>query len=256
MRFALPAILALALPALAQDDKDKKQCTDEEAKTHIADCKKEFAKCKTADDFIRAIESLGSKKHPKILDELKTWLGKGSIDVRIAAAEQISKYSKEEKASDALIGIAKATNARKDTMDLAIKCIRYAGDVGVRSATKSLLVYFDHRECDVAREAIDSCAKLKSKEAIDPLLNMIRVLEAVKEDQGQQNNGGQNIPGGNFPGANQPNQEDEKVKRKKELLQPAIQAMKDITGERYNTGTEWTKWWSKNKNTWKEPEDK
>ena len=68
----LAVIAAVALPAWGQDKKDEKkdakadQCTDDEAKTQVAEFQKEWKKTKGIDDQIRAVENLGSKKHPKI----------------------------------------------------------------------------------------------------------------------------------------------------------------------------------------------
>jgi len=259
----LAFVLAVASPAFAQEKKEAKDegkdyLSDADAKKHIEEWQKAWKKCKGLDDQIRSIEDLGAKKHPKILDELKKHLGSGSLEVRITAADMIGKYKKEDKAADALFASAKGCCNRKETMELAVKSIRYLGNTGVRTKVKEMLPFFDHKETDFAKEAIDTAGALKSKDAIDPLVNMVLFLEAVKEDTNNGNTGGQQLPGGQYPGANQPGgqQEDEKVKRKKELLNPAIQALKDITGEKLNTGTEWKRWWGKNKATFKELEDK
>lgn len=244
----LAIVAAATAPAWAQE------VSDDEAKEHVKAFKKEIGKAKEPSDQVIAIEGLGSKQHAKILDELKSWLGKGSVDVRIAAAEQIGKYKGEEKAAEALLGAAKSTNARKDTMDVAIKCIRYLANTGVRKMTKSLVAFFGHRDNDFAREVVDTCGALKSKDAIDPLINLVRELEAIKEEDTSGSSVPGGIPGGMPGGGPAPNQQDEKIERKKALLNPAIQALKDITGEKYNTGQEWTKWWSKNKNSFKEQE--
>ncbi len=260
----LAVVAALSLPAWSQDKKDEKknpadEITDAEAKLHIADFQKEWKKCKGVDDQIRAVETLGSKKHSKILDELKKYLMSGAIEVRITAGDMIGKYKNVDKAADVLLQVAKGSMGRKETIELAVKCLRYLGNTGVRAKAKDLIPLFGSRDTDIAKEAIDTSGLLKSKDTIDPLINLVLELEAVKEDT-QQNTGGQgSIPGGQYPGANQPGgqqQEDINVKRKKELLQPAIQALKDTTAEKLNTGKEWKTWWGKNKTLFKELEEK
>src|SRR5262245_58498179 len=109
------------------------QISDDEAKTHIADCKKDLPKCKSDGDFVAFLEKLGSKKNAKILEELKAWLGKGSSEVRIAAAEQIAAYPKEVKAADALISSAKSAGSHKELVEFAAKCIAGVAKVGVRA---------------------------------------------------------------------------------------------------------------------------
>lgn len=264
----LAVISAISLPAWGQDKKDEKkdakpateQCTDDEAKTQIADYQKELKKAKGADDQIRAVENLATKKHAKIFDELKkVLLGGSPIEVRITAAEQISKYKKDEKAADTLISTAKAACVKKETLELAIKCVRYLTAVGLRAKAKELMPLLSHRETDFVREILDTCGLLKSKDTIDPIINLVLELEAVKEESSTNTGGaGGNMPGSQFPGANQPggNKEDDKVKRKKDLLSPAKQTLKDETGEKFNDGTKWKEWWGKNKQSWKEPEEK
>lgn len=242
------------LSALLIQDPPADYCSDDEAKTHLAECKKELGKAKTPDDAVAAIEAYGTKKHPKILAELTALLGRGTEDTRIAAAEQISKYVKEPKASDALLNGAKQASSRKELAKLTIKCLRYVGTVGVRAHTKQLVVYFNHREPDIAVEAVNACGDLKGKDAIQPLVNTLRELEAIREDDKDQDvpPGGGGIPGG--PGG-APAQEDDKLKRKKALVGPVNAALRDITGEKFNTAKEWGAWVSKNLSSFKEAEE-
>ncbi len=262
----LAVIAAIAFPAWGQDKDEKKdekkdakadQCTDDEAKAQVTDYQKEWKKAKGADDQIRVVENLGTKKHPKIFDELKKLLlGGHPIEVRITAADQIGKYKKDEKAADTLIATAKAAVVRKETLELAIKCIRYLSGIGLRAKAKELMPLLGRPETDFVREILDTCGLLKSKDTIDPIINLVLELEAIKEESSTNTGGaGGNMPGSQYPGANQPggNREDEKVKRKKDLLGPAKQTLKDETGEKFNEGAKWKEWWGKNKSTWKEP---
>src|SRR4051812_48169456 len=114
--------LLLAAAAAAQDDDAKKK--EEEAKAKIAEFKKSLKGVKSEKDIVRALEDLGSLQHPKVLAELKNYLGRSADEVA-AAAEQIAKYKKDKDAAETLMN---AAGARKDK-DSIVKCIRYAGDV-------------------------------------------------------------------------------------------------------------------------------
>lgn len=229
-------VLAL-LVALPQSDEDKKKAAAEADKA-LEQFKADLKKAKEVQDFVSAIEKLGETRHPKILGELKTWLTKvPSSEVRSAAALQLSKYERDKEAAEALLA---AVGAQKDPA-VAVKCVQYAGDTKVKAIAPKLVALYKHKDIDLAREAIDSSGKIKSKDTIEPLIAVVKDLEAVSESGGQ----GQPQIG--------PQQEDERVKRKKSLLPAALSALKEITGEKWTTGKEWEIWWKKNKGTWKEP---
>ena len=113
---------------------------------------------------------------------MKSYLSKTS-DIAVAAAEQISKYKKDKEAAETLMA---ATGSRdKETM---VKCIRYAGDVEYKGIVPKLVGLFRHKELDAAKESVDSCAKIRSKDSIDPLLKLWTELDGIKEDKS--NSGG------------------------------------------------------------------
>lgn len=232
----------MAFGALAQES--KKDPKDEEAKAKLAEFRKELKTVKTDADLGRALEGLGALQHPKVLAELRNWLAKGTAEAAIAAAEQIGKYKKDKDAAEAL---TLAAGARKEK-DVLIKLLRYAGDVGYKPTTAKLLGFFRNKEIDVAREAIDSCAKIKSRDAIDPLVSLARELEAIKEekDAGLGGLGG----GGILSGANT----NEQLNRKRALLPAAITALEQISGQKFATAKESEEWWRKNKATFRDPE--
>lgn len=241
--------LILAAAAAAQDDDAKKK--EEEAKAKIADFKKELKGAKSDKDITHAIEGLGSLQHPKILAELKTYLGR-TADEAIAAAEQIAKYKKDKEAADMLLN---AAGARKDK-EAIVKCLRYAGDTEFKGIVSKLTGYFKNKETDVAKEAVDSCAKVKSKDAIDPLLNLWRELDAVKEEKAEKGGGGIGGIGGGITGAGGvgASMQDEQLKRKRDLTPAVESALAKITGEDFKDLKAANEWWRKNKATFKDLE--
>ena len=252
--FALAALAAAPSTTLGASQDDPKKAAQEEAKkkedeakARIAEFKKEFRAAKTDKervDVIAGLSALGSPKHAKILDELKTFLKSPSTEIAIAAAEQVGKYEKEKDAAETLIQMAAARREK----DVVVKFLRYAGDVGHRPAAAKLTAFFKNKETDVAREAVDSCAKLKSKDVIDPLLGLWRELENIKE---QKADGLQELQGG-LTGTNPI--ADEQQNRKRDLTPAVESALAKITGGDFKTLKEANEWWRKNRATFKELE--
>jgi hypothetical protein len=242
--------LLLAAAALAQDDDAKKK--DEEAKAKVAEFKKSLKGVKTEKDIARALEDLGSLQHPRVLAELKGYLGRGAEEVA-AAAEQIAKYKKDKEAAETLMN---AAGARRDK-DSIVKCIRYAGDVEFKGIVPKLTGYFRSKEVDVARESVDSCAKLKSRDAIDPLLNLWKELDGIKEEKAGKDGGlGGGLGGGGITGTGGvgASMQEEQLKRKRDLTPAVESALNKISGEDFKDLRAANDWWRKARGTFKDPE--
>ncbi|HYF00726.1 MAG TPA: hypothetical protein VEJ18_17525 [Planctomycetota bacterium] len=257
--WAWTAVVSLFLGGAlgAQDDAAKEEAKklDEQAKARLAEFKKEYRTAKTDQeraDKIAGLSALGSPKHPRILDELKTYLRNPVPEIAIAAAEQVAKYEKNKDAADALMS---AASARREK-DVIVKCVRYVGDVGYRGVTSKVVGLFRHKEVDVAREAVDTCAKLKAKDSVDPLLALWRELEQIKDDK-DPNGGiggglGGGLGGGGVAGTNSIGDEQRK---RKETLTPAVEdALGKISGETFKNLKEAQDWWRRAKSTFKDPE--
>jgi hypothetical protein len=236
---------------MAQSDDEKKK--EEEAKAKIAEFKKELKSCKTEKDMAKAVENLGSLQHPKILTELKSYLGKGG-EVTVMAAEMLGKYKKDKDAAEALVT---AAGSQRDKEGV-VKCIRYAGDTEYKGIISKLANLFRHKEVDAAKEAVDSCAKIKSKDAIEPLLGLWKDLDGVKEEAPSKGGGG---GGGGFGGVGGvggvgvgQSMADEQLKRKRELTPAVESALSKITGENFKDLRAANDWWRKNKGSFKDPE--
>jgi hypothetical protein len=245
----LPGRMAVGQDAPKKDPEEEKK-KDEEAKAKLADFRKDLKTCKSDGDFGKALERLGDVQHPKILTELKSWLGKGSGEVAIAAGEQLGKYKNDKEAAEALTGAA----ASRKEKDAIVKLIRYAGDVGYRPTTGKLTGYFRNKDVDVAKEAVDSCGKLRSRDAIDPLITMGRELESMKDDKTTGGTGTGGILGGGLGGGLTGGTGTDNTVRKKYLLPASISALEQISGQKFATIKEADDWWRKNKGSFKELE--
>ncbi len=254
------AVLFVAGFAWSQDEKADKQAEKEaeaKAKERVKAVQEKMRKARTLEDRINAIDGLGDEPHAVVLTELRKYLGSPEPDLRKEAAGEIGKFKKDEKASQTLLGAAKGDRV----VDVQVVCLKEIGDVGCKKTAKDLVWFFGHKELDIAKEAVDSSGSIKAKDSIDPLITLAEQLELDKErsqqnQQGGTQSGGQ-MPGPQVPGGSgtQQNQDEEKKKRAEELLPRAIQALKDITGEKLNTTKEWKKWWAKNRSFFKDEED-
>jgi hypothetical protein len=135
----------------------------------------------------------------------------------------------------------------------------YAGDTEYKGIISKLTNMFRDKEVDAAKEAVDSCAKIKTKDAIDPLLGLWKELDGIKEEQPGKNNGGGGIGGvggGGLTGAGGVGQsmQDEQLKRKRELTPAVESALGKITGENFKDLRAANDWWRKNKGSFKDPE--
>lgn len=241
--------LILAASLLAQQSEEEKK-KEEEAKAKLADYRKELKTAKTDKDVVKAIEGLGELQHPKILTELKGYLSK-TLEGAIAAAEQMGKYKKDKDAAETL---ASAAGSRREK-DAMVKFLRYAGDTEFKGILPKLTAFFRNKETDAAKEAVDSCAKIKSKDAIEPLLNLWKELDGVKEEKSG-GKGGSDLGAGGLAGTGGvgASMQDEQLKRKRDLTPAVETALKKITGEDFKDLRAANDWWRKNKATFKDPE--
>ena len=244
--------LVLAVPVSAQEAKnpDEEKKKDDEAKARIVEFNKEI-KGKTGKDIADKIASvLGSLKHPKVFSELKGYLKHPTPDVAIEAAVQISKYEKDKDAAEALVN---GVSLRRDK-DVMVKFVRYAGDVGYRGITKQLVGLTRHKETDVAREAVDSMAKLRSKDSIDPLIALWKDLDQIRDDKDTGGAGGGLGGGlGGVGGVNPANTLQDEQKKRKNDMTPAVEtALEKISGEDFKNQKEAADWWRRAKATFKE----
>lgn len=250
----LAAFLGLSMNLWAQDP--PKEASDDEAKKAVEEFKKALKKPKLEEgDIVSALIDLGSKQHTKlILPEIKPWLTKGGTEIRLTAAEMLSKYKKNKTAAEAILAALAAQNQKEK--NILEKFVSFAADTECKDIASKLCGLFGAKYVEVACAAVQGCGKIKSKNCIEPLIKLVADLEDVNESN-VSGAGQPNMPG---PGAGGQGQEDERIKRKRELLQPALASLRETTGEKYTRAKAkqgesgcWYEWWGKNKATFKDP---
>lgn len=245
--------LALSTALYAQADKDAKKeeekQKEEAAKAKIADYNKDFKAAKSDADRQVALQKLGELQHPKILAIYKPLLVHKARMIAEAAATQVATYKKDASAADALIAAAGAWREK----DMVVILLRHVGEVGYRPAFVKIVPFIKNKVNDIARAAIEALGMLKGRDSIDPLLNLARELDAIRDDAGQVGAPPIPLPGGGpaVPGGGNQAQDEERAR--KQLLGPIHSSLGMITGQAYRTVPEWNKWWGKNKSSFKEP---
>lgn len=218
----------------------------DDVKEHIKSFKKQLKAAKTESDIMGAVEFLGSKEDEKVLRELIALLSRYSPNVKMTVGNQIAKYKKNTKAASALLGRA----GRERDPAVSAHFLNLIGAIKERAAARALPGYFEHKELDIGTAALRSTGKLKAKVSISPLIKYGVKLEKIQRNGGGAASG--SLPGPSIPSSARGNKE--QMDRKRAHLREVADALKQITGERYNKMGDWQQWWKKNQSKWKEPE--
>jgi hypothetical protein len=261
---AIALAVAFAGVAVAQEKpedpaKKAEKEAEEKAKKKLDEFRAAVKKCKSSDDYISALNGIADEPHPLILSELKIWLTNRAPELRQEAADEIGKFKGDEKAAQALLAAAK----NDKMVDCQVKFLLEVGKIASRKIVKDLHGFWNHKETDVAKEALDSTGSCKAKDSIEPLIRFLDEKQAEKQQlqqqqQNQQSGGtqggsyGPSTPGPVTGGSSNNNDVAEKLKRVDELIPAANAALQEITGEKFKMAIEWQKWWKKSKQFFKE----
>ncbi len=232
----------------------EEKAAEEKAKARIAEFKKSLGKCRAAEDYVAALDGLGSEQHVLILKELQIWLAKPAYEVRIKAAEEIGRFKNDDKAALALIN---AAIAEKEA-SVATACLAQVQAIGSRKSAKAIPPLFSHKEKTVAIKAVEVIATIKTKDTVEILINLLFKGEGDKKKHSTQD--GTGIQNGPAQGSSQYGQQagaaEDAAKRIEEMLTATRQALLNVTQQKYTTSMQFKEWWAKSKATWKEPEAK
>lgn len=225
----------LALPAAApQDDpkadkeKAKQEAKEKEdaARNALEAYRAACSKAKNPEDIIMAIQDKleSAEPHPLIRSELVNLLGNHrSIDVRMEAAAALGKYKKDAEAGRVLLANARG---QKDEQ-LQKKCLEKFGAVALHRMAFDLKPWFTNENTGLVREAIEAIEEINSVRMLRPLIELLGELESIREDK--EGSGGGGSYGPPPPGVPQGNSsQDQKLKRKKELIDPVRKAINTL----------------------------
>ncbi|MBI2900695.1 MAG: hypothetical protein HYY17_10965 [Planctomycetes bacterium] len=247
------------------------QAQEEEAKAKIRDFQKKTQKAGVKDEEVEAaLHDLATVRHPLVLKELVSWVKKPYRPVRkksgggggfemeetgiklnhVAASCIADNYEGDPNAAKGLLEAVKARDAERPkarsmeeedlVSDLAhfVECF---GKVRCRPAAKDLVPLFRHRYAGVCEAAFEAAADLRSKDLIEPLIQVLAEAEKMKPAPAKDRGAGAEF------GTAEPD-------RKDVLADGARRALEATTGERKKDSAEWKKWWEANRQTFKERE--
>jgi len=214
---ALPGALAQEGP---KDDKEKARKAEAAAKKAIDAYRS--VKATTPDEAVAAIRDHldGADLHPLIRSTLTHVLQNHPfIDARIAAVDALGRYKKDKEAARILMQNSKL---QKD-VELQKKCLRRFGAVAPYGMSVELKWWFPNENHALAREAIEAAEAVNSIRMLQPLVELLGELERINDKEAQ--DPGQDPPLPGVPEGTPKNSNYEKVKRKKELIDPTRKAV-------------------------------
>lgn len=242
-----------------------KDVDEKEAKARL----QEFARrAKGAKDEAveEALRELATARHPLILKELLKWAahsrgpkrvvsGGGEFDLgaldsgiklNLVAAECVAAaYEGDEDACRGLAAAIKALASQRprkqsaeeqDLEDDLTRLIESVAQIGCRSGARDLVPYFKHPLDGVAASAMKAAGQLKSVDAIEPLIQALSNAERMKESAPDL----EGMGGGSFSD------------RKSLLTEAARSALAEATGQSFDEGEAWARWWKENKGSFRE----
>lgn len=259
-RTALAILLAgvVGSAAVGQDDA---KARDEEAKKKVEEFKARLKKAKSDDEIEAALKFLGELQHPRCLKELTAHLKNPKNTLKVAAAKEVAKYKENKEAAsalaDALAPLVSNPKADKDVIETLFNAF---GEVGHKGTVEKIHPYIQHKITAIAKAAIQTCAKVKSVKSVQPLIDMLKQLEAIQDPN--KGAGGQGQPPGGVPGmpnlpggqVQQQQLQQDMWQRRQELQPEVLSALRGITGEAKALAKEWQDWWNKNGNSLKQKE--
>jgi len=219
---ALLTATLVSLPgARAQDEapmdpKEKAKQAEAAAKKAIEAYHADTKKAKNDDDWSAAIQDNldAADPHPLIRQVLANILqSHPRIEVRITAASSLGRYKKDREVAKILLQNAKS---QRDE-GLQKKCLQRFGAVAPYGMSMELKGWFYNENLGFAREAIEAAESVNSIRMLPPLVELLGELEAIREDKPQEGGGNYGPPPPGVPDGSS-NQNNEKVKRKKELI--------------------------------------
>ena len=209
------------------------------------------------DDKISAVNYLANHRHEKVVRVLSPLLTEASIPVRIMVARAFSRFCTIDLAAKELLnGLHSQANSGKKQTAVRIEILRALGDLRYKPAAGSLARFVEDKEVWVAKAAIDASGKLKTADAIPPLIKTLHRIEGKEGDAEITVNPLEGILEGVDVGGlfKRDPREPKRPSVREMLREPIIDSLKKLTGQSYTAAKDWDTWWQKNRATFKLPE--
>ena len=170
--------------------------------------------------------------------------------VRIAAAEGLGGFTEEKEKVASFLISAVAPNAKLFRAEAAV--LLALGKLGDESALPSVHQSFESRDpkdtdFTVAKAALKAAGMLRSRDSIDPLIDLGKRCEKILKGGGAKNSGKGGAAGLGVAGGTP----DPQTLRAKALVPAILKSLQSISKEKWVSLVEWEIWWERHKATWK-----
>lgn len=211
------------------------------------------------DDRILAVRALAQYRHERIVRELSPLLTEASVPVRVMTARELGRFAGVDAAArDLHAALRSPSNAGKKETAVRIEILRGLGALRYAPAAADVAKLVEDREVWVAKAAIDAAGRLRTPEAVSPLIKALHRIESRNGDaETNLNPFDELFP--EMPTASTLLRPDARqaAKRPSErevLKQPILAALQLITRQTWESAKEWEAWWTKRKGNFRLPE--
>jgi HEAT repeat protein len=211
------------------------------------------------DERIMAVRTLAQYHHERVVAVLAPLLTEASIPVRVMTARELGKFVGVDGAARELLSALRSpANAGRKETPVRIEALRGLGALKYAAASGDLVKLVEDRDVWVAKAAIDASGRIRSPEAMTPLIRALRRIESRSGDaEASLNPLDELFP--EMPTAAtllrpDARQTAKRPSEREALKDPLLAALQEITREHWESAREWDTWWTKRKSNFRLPE--
>ena len=211
------------------------------------------------EDRILAMRALAQYHHEHIVRVLSPLLTEASVPVRIMTARELGKFAGVDAAGRELLAALRSpANAAKKDAPVRIEALRALGALRYAPAAGDAAKLVEDRDVWVAKAAIDASGKIRTPEAMTPLIRSLHRIESRSGDgEAGLNPFDELFP--EMPTAGtllkpDPRQTAKRPSERDVLKEPLLTALQSITRQTWESARDWEAWWTKRKATFRLPE--
>jgi len=196
------------------------------------------------EDRILAVRALAQYRHEKI---------------RVMTARELGQFAGVEAASKELLAaLRSSSNAGKKETPVRIEILRGLGNLRVGEAAGDVAKLVEDRDVWIAKAAIDAAGKIRTPEAMVPLIRSLRRIESRNGDAETSLNPFDELFPEMITGSPLPRPDARQAAKRpseREVLKaPILGALQLITRQTWESAKEWETWWTKRKGSFRLPE--
>jgi hypothetical protein len=206
------------------------------------------------DDKINAVNYLVRHRHERIVRVLSPLLTEACVPVRIMVARGFGQFCGIEQAGrDLTIALQAQANSGKGQSAVRIEILRALGDLRYKPAIGGIVRMIEEKDGWVAKAAVDAASKVKTVDAIPPLIRALHRIEGRAGDAEITVNPLEDVLEGVDAGSlfKPDPREPKRPTLRQHLREPILNSLRKLTGQGYSAAKDWDGWWQKNKATFK-----